>query len=112
MKTKLKILRIIKWIYVILIAIFALGFIFIIKYQWCLYVLLSFFIVIISLYLIIHLLRSKIYIYTCPNCQHEFTISFIKDISAYNSSIGTKVLVCPKCSIKEVMKAKIKEDDL
>ena len=53
MQTKIKILKIIKWIYLAVIMIFVFGFIFIITYQWCLYVLLGFLIVVLSLYLTI-----------------------------------------------------------
>ena len=106
MQTKNKILKIIKWIYLAVIMIFVFGFIFIITYQWCLYVLLGFLIVVLSLYLTIHILRMKIYLYTFPKCHYEFQISFLKDITSYNAGIDAKVLVCPKCALKEVMKSK------
>ena len=110
MQKKEKILNIIKIIYLALILIFVIGFflIFIIRHSWYIYMLIGFFVVIISLYLTIHIMRSKMYIYTCPNCNHHFSISVLKDITSYNSGIGTKVLVCPNCGTKEVMKAKLK----
>lgn len=72
--------------------------------------MVGFLVVVLVLYFTIHLLRSKIYVYTCPKCQHQFQISIGKDITSYNAQIGGKVLVCPKCGVKEVMKAKPKDD--
>ena len=104
MNKKIKALNILKWIYLILIATFVLGFVFLIKYKIILYVLAIYLPLIIILYLTIHILRIKTYSYKCPICNHVFKISLGKDITSYNAGIGMKVLVCPKCNTKEVMK--------
>ena len=108
MNKKVKIINILKLIYVFLILLFIVGFIFLIKYKIILYILAIYLPLILGLYLAIHVLRIKTYSYKCPCCNHIFDISLTKDIMSYNSGIGTKVLVCPKCNTKEVMKETLK----
>ena len=104
MDKKIKLINILKLIYFALIVVFVLGFVFLIKYKIILYVLAVYLPLIIGLYLAIHILRIKTYSYKCPSCNHVFKISLSKDIMSYNSGIGMKVLICPKCNTKEVMK--------
>ncbi len=105
---KEKTLSIIKLLYILsmLVVVITLPLALILKPL--LYVSLSFIGVVIVLYIIIHVLRSKYYEYTCPACKNKFSISFGTDITSFNSGVGTKVLVCPKCNTKEVMKQNLK----
>lgn len=104
MDKKIKLINILKLIYFALIFVFIVGFVFLIKFKIILYVLAIYLPLIIGLYFAIHILRIKTYSYKCPSCNHVFKISLSKDIVSYNSGIGMKVLVCPKCNTKEVMK--------
>ena len=104
-----KIIQVLKIIFLVLIIIFVSTFVFLIKYHWTAYLYLALFIIIMACYITIHILKSKIYIYTCPKCQHQFKISFFKDVTAYNAGNLSKILVCPHCGIKEVMKASVKK---
>ena len=45
-------------------------------------------------------LHSKHTAYLCKNCDHEFKISFWRDLISANSP-GKKMLTCPKCLYKD-----------
>lgn len=40
--------------------------------------------------------HSRSFAYRCANCQHEFEIPFLSDLTSPNSSRG-KYLKCPQC---------------
>lgn len=110
MENKVKLLNIIKLTYLSLILLFIINFILVLILQnkLLLYISLGLFGLIIILYIVYHIIRAKNYIYQCPKCKEEFKISFFNDITSYNAAQGKKVLVCPKCNVKEVMEGKIK----
>lgn len=110
MERKLQILTIIKIIYLTLILLFLIDFVLVLILQNMALLIVSIvmILIIISLYVAYHLLRVKIYQYQCPKCKHSFSISFVKDITSYNAGDSKKVLVCPNCNIKEIMKASVK----
>lgn len=105
---KEKTLTILKMIYFIMIVLSPILFILTLVLSLPIWTLLIYFILVIILYIIIHILRSIHYTYTCPNCKTEFKINVFKDISAFNAKAGAKVLVCPNCNTKEVMNSKFK----
>ncbi|MCM1260932.1 MAG: hypothetical protein NC182_07380 [Prevotella sp.] len=113
MKSKVQIYAILytlfRWIYLISIVVFPVTFILLLVFQLSIWILLIYLCYVIVLYFIIHLLHTKIYIYVCPSCHQEFSISLWKDISAYNAKVGAKVLICPHCETKEVMESKQKK---
>lgn len=98
-----------RWVYLISIVIFPAIGILLLVFQLSVWMIVVYLFYILALYLIIHLLHAKIYIYLCPSCRQEFSISLVKDITAYNAKAGAKVLVCPHCGTKEVMEAKQKK---
>lgn len=100
-----KIINTLKFIFILLIVVLLISFVFIIRYNWGLYVTISLVVIILGLYLAIHILRSISLSYKCPKCNHNFKINFIKDITSFNAGIEAKVLICPKCKAKEVMKS-------
>lgn len=110
MENKLKLLNIIKLVLLSLTMLFIINFVLvlIIQKNLLLYISLGLLVLTCALYVIYHILRAKNYIYKCPKCKEEFKISFFYDITSYNASLGKKVLVCPKCNVKEVMEGKIK----
>lgn len=61
-------------------------------------------VIVFILYITMHIIRSKTYSYTCPKCTYKFEISPLKDITSFHAGEGARVLICPKCHIKEVMK--------
>lgn len=105
---KEKTVTILKMIYFMMIAFSPIIFILTLVLSLPIWTLLIYFIVVIILYIIIHIVRSIHYIYTCPNCKNEFKINVIKDITSFNAKAGAKVLVCPNCNTKEVMNSKLK----
>ncbi len=105
---KEKILNIIKFIYFILILISPITFIFTIVLAWPIWILGIYLGVVLAIYLMIHIIRVKTYVYICPKCNYEFGINILKDISSYNAKTGAKVLTCPNCNTKEVMQSKLK----
>ncbi len=109
MSKKEKALKIIKIIYLLLIIIFLVSFVFIIRYKWGVFLAIVGFISIIVLYFVIHFIHKKIYNYTCPSCHQSFQIDIFKDITSYNVGSNAKILICPYCKTKEVMKASLKQ---
>lgn len=100
-------IRIVKWIYFIVICLSPITFLFTLVLAWPVWILAIYFGIVILLYIVIHIFRSIAYVYTCPACKAKFKISFMKDITAYNAKTGAKVLVCPTCGVKDVMCSKI-----
>lgn len=98
-----------RWIYFISIVVFPITFILLLVYRLSIWIMLAYLVYVLVLYLIIHLLHAKIYVYVCPSCHQEFSISLWKDMSAYNAKTGAKVLICPHCGTKEVMESKQKK---
>lgn len=110
MEKKSKILNVIKIVYLSIICLFIINFILVLILQknWLLYTSIGLLMLVIVLYITIHIVHAKNYIYKCPKCGEEFKISFIKDITSYNAGVERKVLICSKCNTKEVMQGKIK----
>lgn len=104
-----KLINILKFTYLGLILVCLVSFVFLVRYTWGLILEISIVVLILVIYLLMHILRSITYSYKCPKCNHKFKINFIKDITAYNAAPGAKVLVCPKCGEKEVMKSVIEK---
>ncbi len=100
-----KLINILKISLISLMLIFLISFIFLLQVNWGVYLIVSLLILIFVIYLLIHIFRSKTVIYKCKDCNCEFKISFVKDITSYNAGPNMKVLVCPNCNIKEVMKS-------
>lgn len=92
-----------KSIYFISIFLFPILVILTLVLKWPIWISFAYVGFVIALYLIVHIIHTMKYHYICPKCNTRFKISLIKDITAYNAKPGAKVLVCPKCNIKEVM---------
>jgi DNA-directed RNA polymerase subunit RPC12/RpoP len=75
---------------------------------------ITFYLTIFLLLALLIFLRSKHTAYLCKNCDHEFEISFWRDLISANSP-GKKLLKCPKCLYKdyasELVKTKINKND-
>ena len=103
-----KLLRLLKLLYMLCIVLAIIIFPISLFFKPLLYVTVVYVVLIFMFYFAIHILRSKIYEYTCPKCNHKFGISFTKDITSFNSGADSKVLVCPNCCVKEIMKQNLK----
>lgn len=103
MNKTIKILRI---ILLILMLAFLISFAFILKYSWSIYLIIATLLAIFILYFTINYLRNKNISYICNNCNHQFKISLFQSITSLNASKNSKVLICPNCHIKDIMKEK------
>ena len=61
---------------------------------------IPFYLSIFILLAILTFLRLKHTAYLCKNCDHEFEISFLQDITSMNTP-AKKMLKCPKCLNKD-----------
>jgi DNA-directed RNA polymerase subunit RPC12/RpoP len=70
---------------------------------------IPFYLTIFILFALLIFLRSKHTAYLCKNCDHEFEISFWKDLISANVPLGKKLLKCPKCGFKDVQNFLVKK---
>ena len=49
------------------------------------------------------IVRSKCNMYTCPNCEHKFSISAFRDIFSRSGGRLGKKLKCPHCGNENYM---------
>ncbi len=67
------------------------------------YALIPFICVLVFGYLGLGLVRSKTNTYTCPKCQHKFSINLFKDLFSKSGGTLGKKLKCPSCGNVEYM---------